>query len=188
MGWRVEDGKGNGFHAGVNDENQLLTQSEIHSETRQHTDDGEVFILGSDIISLTTTGAYSGILYIKNTSTTKNFYIDDIQCQSNGVTCNWRLTRNPTTGTLISNATAGLEGNMNFSNAGVFDGDVYKGADTYTVTDGTTIATGADKLMDGEVRGGIVLGPTNTLAISADPSAAAEVSVVIIGWQATETS
>lgn len=188
MGFQIESGTGKAHKAGVNDENQILAQAEIHFETRQHTDDGEVFIMGSDIIALTTTGAYSGLLYIKNTSTTKNFYVDDIICNSNGVTCNWRLTRNPTTGTLISGASAGLEGNMNFSNATAFDGDVYKGADGNTVTDGTTIATGADKLTEGEIRGGIVLGPTNSIAISADPSAAAEVSVIVIGWQASATS
>ena len=178
-----------GISAFVTDEGQLVTQSEIHFEMRQHCQEEEAFIFGSDFVALTTTGSFSGIFYMKNTSENKNFFVNSIRTCAN-VISEWELYKNPTTGTLISNATAGLKSNSNFSSAATFTGDVYKGADAYTVTDGTQIGSWINNVGHSleNLYGGILLGPGDSLAITCKPAGAGDVCVKIDGWQTLETT
>jgi len=170
----------------VDDFKDLHTFATIRTESAVNTLEGNTFWTASGFISLTTTGSFSGIYYLKNTHLTKEFHVEFLR------TCGlaaaeWKLYRNPTTGTLISGGTDVVPGNANFSSGGVLTATVKGGADAQTVTDGNVIAqwiNGAGHSVQ-EFKGSMVLGPGDSLALTCKPESAADVCVTLMGWQAS---
>lgn len=139
----INGGTGNGYAMQVNEKFQAETFSTIRTEIAEVSlDDEQAYVVSSDFIALTTTASFSGILYIKNTdSQGRDMFIEHIRvCATEGVAdpCHiqCKVLRNPTTGTLISNASAANTANSNFGSANAFNGIAYKGADANTVTNG----------------------------------------------------
>lgn len=174
----ISDGTGTGRQAKVDSENKLETSS-ITTNLFTHTSEikGQSYLVVSDFISLTTTGSFNGILYIKNTSTTQNLHIQSIRtCSTETASVQQRLIKNPTTGTLISDANAGGKVNANFSSNNIFPGNVYAASgDGKTVTDGTNFTQFINRSPGHSIQeytGAIVLGPSDSIALTAKPSAA----------------
>jgi hypothetical protein len=191
MSQMIQDGTGHGFLAEVDSGNHLKVKSTVISNVREVSDQSQqAFIVASDFVALTTTGSFNGILYIKNTSTDKKLYIETIRACARPTTTTaasnsseWRIIKNPTTGTLISDVNAADTNNMNFASGITFSGDTYAASgDGKTVTDGTNFAQFIN-MMPGhslEIYGGALeLSSGNSLAITCKPTAAGDACVEI---------
>ena len=125
----LEDGKGTGYKAQVTEEQRLSVDSIVTSHlAHESQDDGEAFIFASGFISLTTTGAFNGLLYIKCTTSESHFHVSKIRtCSSATGFMQLKIIKNPTTGTLISDANAATTSTLNFGSSKSTSGraDVY---------------------------------------------------------------
>ena len=136
----LKDGKGRGFSAGVNSSNRLLTNSITLSEEIAAGQEGLSFAFSSQLVSFTSATA-SAILFLKNTSET-DLIVDRARVMLGtvtGGTGDWTLTflRNPTAGTIVTNAlTAGIT-NVNHGSSQEPVGSFLRGVQGDTLTDGT---------------------------------------------------
>jgi hypothetical protein len=139
----IKDGTGTGNQLRVDTNNRAHTFSISLSENQEATFIFDNYNLNSGQLTLTSANE-SGVLYLKNTSAT-DLVIDRLApstMASTGGTGNERLImrvyRNPTGGTLISNATeADILSNKNFGSNETIDALVYKGVEGATVTGGS---------------------------------------------------
>jgi hypothetical protein len=179
------DGTGNGYQAAVNSSNRLEVQAVTTPTTANISQrDGQCFIVASDFVSLTTTGSFNGIMYVKNTATDKDLHIEKLRaCGDGSGSVQLRVIKNPTSGTLISDANSADINNANLSSAVAFSGLAYAAsADGKTVTDGTNF-TQFISMLPGhtiqEYSGAIILGPGDSMAITAKPSASSNFCIEV---------
>ena len=142
---KIVDGEGTGAEAGVDSNHRMKTLSTEIPVALDATSDSRGFGLNSGIIGLTSSTA-SGILYYK--------HLEDrpfiVQAALVGIGSAGTVTdastitiiKNPTTGTLISGASAvDINQNLDFSSSSTLSSSLaYKGAEGSTVTDGDDIA------------------------------------------------
>jgi hypothetical protein len=137
----IHDGTGSGVMAGVSETHRLLVDADSHDAIITSATDGKAFKFGTDIITLTSANV-SGVFYLKN-GEEANLIISEILFQANQSTGGasgigtWKVIRNPTAGTLISNATATpIRQNFNFGSTRTITADAFKGVEGATVTGG----------------------------------------------------
>lgn len=190
MELEIIDGAGSGKRAKV-DTNQRL---ETFSVTEKRMADiskrnGNSFIITSDFISLTTTASFNGVLYVKNTDSSKLIFIDKVRVCGTGTSMNamqCKFIKNPTTGTLISDANAGIAIPSNLGSSEVFTGTVYAAsADGKTITNGDQFSQFTVHLPGHSVNeydGSIILTGGTALGIEIKPSAATTACIEIQCW------
>ena len=140
---RLEDGTGRGYEQKVDANNDAHVRAITRNDDHASTEDGDSYNINSGLITLTGV-VESGILYVKNNET-RDFEIDSIEAilgpSTGGATTDTtrvRIYKNPTTGTLISTATAAdTNSNRNFGSSKTLASDAYKGAEAETITDGS---------------------------------------------------
>jgi hypothetical protein len=140
----LQDGTGKGYQLQITELNRAETDATIKTRIADISlREGQAYTIASGFISLTTTASYSGVLWIKNTDTEgRDMFIEHIRvCGTGAGTMSMEalqciVYRNPTTGTLISGASAAYKANNNFGSANEFNGLAYKGADGNTITNG----------------------------------------------------
>jgi hypothetical protein len=190
MAVQIEDGTTGGKRAKVTDRNRLATFSITESRMADISfDSGEAFIITSDFVSLTTTASFSGLLYIKNTDTSKNLFIDKVRVCGTGTSMNamqCKFFKNPTTGTLISDENDGIVVPSNLGSNVTFTGDVYAAsADGKTVTDGTQFSQFTIHLPGHTIQeydGSLIIPGGSSLAIAVQPSAATTACIEVQCW------
>lgn len=140
---RIEDGKGSGKDAQVDDQNRLRTHAVTEPESLHASEEGLAYNLNTGLISIT---GDATLLYYKNTGE-KDFVIEAIALGSfEGITHSddpyITLVRNPDGGNLISDATTTgtLNQNRNFGSTNEINGLFYKGKVGGTCTGGDNIA------------------------------------------------
>lgn len=125
MGFMLQDGTGKGYLQKVDANNR----AHIFAFTRCDCADnairlGKAFEFATGAFIAPTTTAEHAILYLKNTSATDALLIHTIRtCGS--VAQQWIAYKNDTGGTIISDANAGVEENLNFRSTKVAEGDVW---------------------------------------------------------------
>ncbi len=181
----IDDGKGKGVSAGVNDENRLLAQALTESQVTHHAHEGNVFSFPTGLIDITTTGSYTGLFYIKNTSADKNLYIDTIRVTAS-VPCRFRVRKQPSTGTLITAGADGISVVSRFDSGNSFQGDFFVGVDGQTITNGDIFADIYGQAALNETHGIIILTPNTTFSMEVQPTATAIVGAVTIAYQSDE--
>lgn len=143
----IENGVGNSDKARVDGNNQLHTFSITETEANSAVENGLAFNINTGIIALTGSSD-SGIFYIKNDESPINgesdIVIDSIIIGINTVSATITenpivtIIRNPTAGTVISDATAvSMNSNANFGSSTSLSSLIYKGADGKTFTGGS---------------------------------------------------
>jgi hypothetical protein len=137
----IKDGTGKGNTAKVNSQNRLFTNAVVLTDDTSKAQEGEAYIIITNIVSLTTDGE-SGILYLKNNET-RDLIIELIGIQSGSSTGaaavaigSTILVRNPTGGTVVSDANEMLQTNRNYGSSNLLDIDAYKGGEGKTLTGG----------------------------------------------------
>lgn len=140
----ITDGKGTGYQAQVNTKGQLETCSVTLVQSSQASNDGDSYNINTGVMTLTS-GNKSAVLYMKNNET-KPILIDALFYligNSTGGVGDMLITvlRNPTAGTVVSDATdAEMAGvNRNFGSSKTLDADIYKGGEGKTLTDGDKV-------------------------------------------------
>lgn len=189
MAQQIEDGTGTGARAKITDNNRLETFSITESRSADISlRNGETFILTSDFISLTTTGSFSALMYVKNTSQ-KNMFIDKIRICGTGSSMGdlqTKIIKNPTTGTLISDANAGISVPSNLGSNVSFTGLNYAAsADGKTITDGTQFSQFTIHLPGHTIQeydGALIVPGGSSFSIEGKPSYASEICVEVQCW------
>jgi len=137
METQLIDGRGTGYRAQINKENQIETFSVIRSELSSSLDHGKTWNLGTGYLTLTSANA-SDVLYIKNTGTIPlviDLYVVLARASTGGSgDLLIDILRNPTGGTVISDASLANAVNMNFGSNEQPDALFYKGAEGKTLT------------------------------------------------------
>jgi len=147
---RLEDGNGTGYQQHVDKNKQAHTFCITETESNSAVEKGLAYNVNTGIIALTGSSD-SAILYFKNNEAPINGEADlvidsiviGINTRSATITESAIATiiRNPTAGTIVSNATAvDMNGNANFGSSNTLDSLIYKGSDGYTLTDGDDYA------------------------------------------------
>jgi len=186
----IKDGTGKGFQASVNPNNRLRTHAEVlELLPAVSLRDGKAFFYHTDFVALTTTGSFSSLVYLKNTSTTPLAIMKVRTCGT--AYCQWRLLKNPTGGTLISAGTATTPVALNFSSPEDFEGTALVGVDGHTTSGHTVLGTwinGGPGHSVEEFSGALILGQGDSIAMEVKPSAAATVcsSIQVAYVNATE--
>lgn len=153
---------------------------------------GENYNINTGAITLTSS-TESAVLYMKNNEE-KNFIIEDVIVilgASTGGTGDLQvdLIRNPTTGTIVSNAVdVDIVANRNFGSNRELLKDTFKGAEGYTLTNGDDFASTTRSLgstvihFDGDV---MVIPKGSSIGVNVTPQASNTsmvVKVAIIGY------
>lgn len=183
---RIQGGS-KGYVAEVTPENRLKTESLNVSEITNESVDGNAFSMDSGVLALTTTGSFNGLFYLLNSNESYRFHIVKIHV-SGTQNAQWKVTRNPTTGTLISAPSGAITPrNMNHSAGTTFKGTVSYGADGKTITDGGTLLTLIHGVgfRDLNFDGSEILGNNDSLSISCKPYVAGDFSVTVLGYYET---
>jgi hypothetical protein len=161
--------------------NRLSVQALVRAAMVQASWEGNSYVFFSESISLTSTGADSGILYVKNEAN-NHLHVSQIVFSVNGQQVLFKTVKNPTAGTLITSGTERVAVNMRFDSGKTFDGTVLKGANGYTVTDGAVICQGYTNSRLCEQDQAYILTKNDSLAIIANPAVACSVCVAITGY------
>lgn len=172
---RIQDGAGTGHSAEVTSDNKLKTNATGHTEEHTaSTDDGRAFFANSadtaDTLSLATGNTYN-LLYIKNTSSTREMVIQKIDISSDTADVVLTIKKNMTISSLDDQNTH-VPVNTNFSSGHAAEGTFYNWDETGTVglqtlAGGTILntlimAVGPDII---PVDGAYILGQGNTLVL-----------------------
>ena len=144
MGFEITDGGGKGYSAEVDSENRLRVFSIAEPEVFNASSLGNSYNFNTGVINLTS-ASKSAVFYIKNNGDsdliiTQLFYLIGNSTAGTGDVL-ITVLRNPTTGTIISNAVAMEVGgvNRNFGSSKIITTDSYKGAEASTFTNGDKI-------------------------------------------------
>jgi hypothetical protein len=183
MGMQIES-SGITKHGLVIDQTgRALVRSTMMPSLTEHSYNGESFCISTGMVALTTTN-YSGIFYVQNTST--RIMRLALFCVGGDVASMWwKLTRNPTGGTLLSGTVLSPQ-NINFSSGNVFPAisGARKGAEGATVTGGDMLNEFPVPLgeLTKHLEGSFSLGQNNSLAFSCKPSAPGNVHSSMLVW------
>lgn len=143
----LTNGTGTGDKLHIDENHQAHTFCITETEANDAVEQGNGYNLNTGIIALTGTSD-SAVFYMKNAETSINgasdVVIDTIVVGINTISATITehpivtIVRNPTAGTIVSNATAiDMKSNNAFGSSNILDSLIYKGADGYTLTDGT---------------------------------------------------
>ena len=142
MAEQIKDGSGTASLARVDSNRRLHTQTVSIDEQGQANKKGNAYNLNTSLVTLTS-AAESGVMYVKNNESRDLHVIAIIVILGPSTggsatdTTRVRFYKNPTTGTLISNATdADINSNRNFKSGNTLNADVFKGATGNSITDG----------------------------------------------------
>lgn len=138
----IEDGTGTGRKVRVNLNNEMITRAVSSSEQAEATENAVAYNINTGLITLTS-ASESALLYLKNNEN-RDLHVTSIIVilgpTANGVatdTTRLRVYRNPTAGTIVSDATdVDDNSNRNFGSSKTLTADAYKGDEAKTITDG----------------------------------------------------
>lgn len=173
---QIQDGTGTGNQAKVDANNR----QHVFAYTRCDCADAAIrlglayeFATGAFVAPTTT--AEHAVFYLKNTSATLALLIETIRtCGS--VAQQWTLYKNDDGGTIISDANAGVEENLNFQSTNVADADVWTAsAAGKTRSGGSWLSQWINEEGHSEVefKGGLVLGRNDSLTLTVQNVASA---------------
>lgn len=141
---QVQDGSGGGYRARVDKRKRLHVDSVVFNRSELEVEEGNGYNINTGVINLTSANK-SAVLYFKNNEDdpiviTALFYLfGDSNVSAGEILID--VIRNPTAGTIVSGAVdaemAGI--NRNFGSSKTLTGDIYKGAEGNTITDGDKI-------------------------------------------------
>lgn len=186
---KIRDGAGSGDVAKVNGRNRLMTQAITESDQQAAVELGNAYNLNTGTIALTS-ASESAVMYLKNNESV-DFVLSALAVgigalasptDSTVIT----LIRNPTAGTVVSDATVISQNrNRNFGSNKTLTADVYKGAEGKTLTDGDDIAqffaTGSSRLfasIDFDIPKGSSIG----VKIDLNAAAGGNIYAALIGY------
>lgn len=181
----IKDGLGRGNECGVDGDGKLETRAVVEQDMKENSvKDSQVYFVSTNgFVDINTLNTETAILYTKNTSQVNRFVINSIRTCGNQIQ-KVIMYRNPTAGTIVSNATAGKNTNANFSSSNTPTLTTYRGADTYTFTDGIHLEqhinnTGHSSEKTGDA---IILGPNDSFGLTFELASSGVVCAALEGY------
>lgn len=146
----ITDGTGTGLRAKVGDDNRLSVEAVSQSSFERNTTKGDAFNLNTeDIVIPTGVSGDQGLFYVKNNSAMDlqlvGWFIGIRDADRTGATSEtnlFKLVKNPTGGTLLTDAVEAEVVNRNLGSPRVFELDAYKAS-----TGGKTVTGGGSNLL-----------------------------------------
>jgi len=188
----IIDGSGDGYRASVDNKKRLQTKAvSVPNIAIVAQDEENAYVLSSGFISLTTTGSFNGLMFIKGLNSDKEFHIERIRVCGNGTmndAVQVKMIGNATAGTLISDANDAYSHNTTLGSSNSMEGDfAYYTAsgDGKTITDGDWFAQFQQPSIGHshqDYDGSIVISKDTSLAIEAKPEIACEICIEILGY------
>src|SRR5210317_690783 len=162
----ILDGTGQGYRLKVLEDNSIPVTAVAKSEmvnTSETTEKAFIFANGG-FPSITTLNTETPILYLKNTSTTELLHIFSLRSCGTEKS-KWRVRKNITGGTIISNQTEGLKNNLYLSSSTECECIVYTGVDGDTFTGGSMFEHWINDVGHSieDFQGAIILGPEDSM-------------------------
>jgi hypothetical protein len=186
---QILDGKGSGKRAEVDTNNRLSTTAVTLTRAADNSSrHGDAFVVSTDFISMTNTGSFSAILYMKNTGT-EDIFIKTLRTCTGGATMEStevRLLKNPTAGTIVDDAIDASVTSMNLGSSNTLTGLYYKGSDSKTFTDGTHMTQFINHQpghSTQEYDGALIVSKGQSLGIEIKVGAAADFCLELMCWQ-----
>lgn len=140
----LQDGSGKGYSAKVDSSQRLHVDSVTFGRSEIEVELGNGYNINTGVLNLTTAGK-SAVLYFKNNEVdpiviTNLFYLIGNSTGGSGDVL-ITVLRNPTTGTIVSDATnAEMAGvNRNFGSSQTLSASIYKGGEGKTFTNGDKV-------------------------------------------------
>ena len=184
MSIEIRDGTGSKKTAGVTATNRLKVQSVTKPTVSAESEDGgTAFVVSNrDFETITTTGTDTPILYIKNNSDTRNLHIYSIRTCGTQVQ-KWNLNRGITGGIVTSALTASVE-TLNLAKTTTNEIAAYSGIDAETFASTARLGHWINKIGHSEENfdGALILGPSNSICVSAELAIAGDVCVRVIAY------
>lgn len=159
----------------VTEQGQLTTRATTITDIAEASDNGNCYSCPTDFLAITTPDVWYGVWYLKNTNT-HPYHIDFIRASSKAGVTQWKIIKNPTTGTLISGGTLFIPKNTNFSSALQSGLEFRIGGEGFTLTNGDLL--GQMQAMYSErfdVNGTIIIPAGSTIAVMAKCSVATDI-------------
>lgn len=176
MAIQVLDGTGAGYAAQVDANNRFVTFAYVRCDCADNAIRlAQAYEFATGAFVAPTTTAEHAILYLKNTSATLSLLIETIRTCGSAAQ-QWILYKNDTGGTIISDANAGVEENLNFRSTNVADADVWAAsAAGKTRSGGTWMSQWINEEGHSEVefKGGLILGKNDSITLSVQNVASA---------------
>jgi len=180
---RLEDGAGSGVSAKVNSSRQLETAAVATSKIHEISNGiGEAYIFTTaGFLAITSTGTEHGCFYMKNNSS-KNLFIHSIRSCGSQVQ-KVKIYKDITAGTLLTDETAGGNGNLSQVSSSIADVSVYKGGNGKTVT-GTLGGQHINGIghSDEKFDGAMILGQDDSIAISCEMAIAGDFCIRVLAY------
>ena len=184
----IKDGTGGGANAKVNSDNRLHVDSVGRSQIQQASLDGNAYSLSTSTLSLTS-DSESATFFLKYNGTNKLVIqtILIILGDSTGGSGDALIsvTKNPTTGTIVSTATEAVNiNNRNFSSANILNALIYEGQEGATLTDGEGFINTSRSIFNEPIRldnAPIVLGGSNSIGVKVTPPSGNTNQICTIG-------
>ena len=175
---KIDSGTGNGKSVKIDDQNRMYVDAITFNRAEEEVERGNGYNINTGVINLTSANK-SAVLYMKNNEDyplviTALFYMWGTSTGGTGDVLVTML-RNPSAGTIISNAVAAeMAGvNRNFGSNKSLSADIYKGAEGNTFTNGDKII---ESLLDQGARrtvltvGDVVIPKGSSLGIDITPA------------------
>jgi|DEB0MinimDraft_6_1074348.scaffolds.fasta_scaffold38448_2 hypothetical protein len=175
---KIDSGTGNGKSVKIDDQNRMYVDAITFNRAEEEVERGNGYNINTGVINLTSANK-SAVLYMKNNEddplvVTALFYMWGTSTGGTGDVLVTML-RNPSAGTIISNAVAAeMAGvNRNFGSNKSLSADIYKGAEGNTFTNGDKVI---ESLLDQGARrtvltvGDVVIPKGSSLGIDITPA------------------
>jgi len=188
----IQDGTGKGDFAAVTVNNRLKTTGVDLTLEEAATESGDTYNISSDEITLNTTG--ENVLFYVKSNEANNLLITNVIVNIKDYTGTdgqpeIKVYRDPTAGTIVTNAVAATQLNRNFGSAKTLDADLYQGVqgDTINGQSGTiqVYLPSTAALTFNAFSTGTVLPKGGTFAVSYTPPAGITSMKVIVAINAT---
>ena len=168
----IKDGTGTGNTLEVDEKGRLQTFSTFQTELVSATKTGNAYSLSTGIITLTSDND-SAIFYLKSNETSP-IVIHSILIEigaSTGGSGDVIQTNiiAPTSGTVISDASAAIVANLNATSSNTLVADVFKGAEEKTVAGGISVGFIRHLSQNFIINAGFILPKGSELAVSFQP-------------------
>lgn len=141
MATTIQDGTGTGQMLKINHHNRLLSEAVILTNEDHSIAVGNGYQISTNLVTFTGANA-SAIMFTKNNDD-RDFVLDRAvlvlgTAVGATATADWTMEvlRNPTAGTIVTNALGAMISNSNHGSANTPDGLFYKGIESDTLTDG----------------------------------------------------
>jgi len=175
----IEDGKGRGYVGAVNSRNRQMVEGPRSSSFEDGADEGDAYIISSNVHFITNTSSQHTLLYLRNTDTDEDLKIDNIRMSSDQAGTRFRLFVQAATVSATVTAQV-VNTNRNSGKSLAAATFVYTTA-TPAFTGGTLAGqiigpAGASNM---EVDSAIILGETNNVLLSVQAPVSAHVAATM---------